>query len=207
METNTPDNRTIHEYLGALRSGSPTPGGGSAAAYVGAMGASLAAMVARLTLKTADADSALAPAAGRLDALVDELSASARADEDCYARYLAAAALPKATIEEKQARSAAMQAALQTAAETPLLTARRALEALDLAAIVAVHGTKHALSDVQVAGQLLAAAIDGALVFVDVNIAMIKDEEIASDLRWRAGEVRSRLTSVRDALSSSLASR
>jgi formiminotetrahydrofolate cyclodeaminase len=204
MEKSTPDNRTIHEYLTALRSGSPTPGGGSAAAYAGAMGASLAAMVARLTLKSTDADTALAPAAARLDALVNELSASARADEDCYGRYRAAAALPKATTEEKQARSAAMQAALQSAAETPLLTARRAIEALDLASIVAEFGTKYALSDVHVAGQLLSAAIDSALVFVDVNISMIKDDEIASDLRWRADEVRSRLAGAKDALNSAL---
>jgi formiminotetrahydrofolate cyclodeaminase len=204
MEKSTPDNRTIHEYLTALRSGSPTPGGGSAAAYAGAMGASLAAMVARLTLKSTDADTALAPAAARLDALVNELSASARADEDCYGRYRAAAALPKATTEEKQARSAALQAALQSAAETPLLTARRAIEALDLASIVAEFGTKYALSDVHVAGQLLSAAIDSALVFVDVNISMIKDDEIASDLRWRADEVRSRLAGAKDALNSAL---
>jgi formiminotetrahydrofolate cyclodeaminase len=171
------------------------------------MGASLAAMVARLTLKGTDANSALVPAAERLDALVDELSASARDDEDCYGRYRAATALPKSTAEEKQTRSAAMQAALHSAAETPLLTARRALEATDLASIVAVHGTKHALSDIQVAGQLLAGAIDGALVFVDVNISAITDEEIASDLRWRAEEVRSRLSTARDALNSALRSR
>jgi formiminotetrahydrofolate cyclodeaminase len=171
------------------------------------MGASLAAMVARLTLKAADADSALGPAADRLDALVNELSGSARADEDCYGRYRAAAALPKATTEEKQTRTAAMQAALRTAAETPLLTARRALEALDLAAIVALHGTKHALSDIQVAGQLLAAGIGGALIFVDVNISMIKDEEIASELRWRADEVRTRLSTARGTLNSALGSR
>ena len=182
METNTPDNRTIHEYLTALRSGSPTPGGGSAASYAGAMGASLAAMVARLTLKAADADSALTPAADRLDALVDELSSSAREDEDCYGQYRAAAALPKASAEEKQARSAAMQAALQAAAETPLRTARRALEALELAAVVAAHGTKHALSDVDIARSLLSASTDGALVFVTINASSIKDPALAADL-------------------------
>ena len=207
METNAPDNRTIHDYLSALRSGSPTPGGGSATAYAGAMGASLAAMVARLTLRAPEADTALAPAAKRLDALVDELSASARDDEDCYGRYRAAAALPKATAGEKQARSAAMQAALQAAAETPLLTARRALEALDLTAIVAELGTRYALSDVHVAGHLLTAAIEGALIFVDINIGMIKDDKMASDLRRRANEVRSPFASARDVLASALGSR
>jgi formiminotetrahydrofolate cyclodeaminase len=207
MDTNTPDNRTIHDYLTALRSGSPTPGGGSAAAYAGAMGAALGAMVARLTLKSTDADEALATAADRLDALIDELSASAREDEASYEHYRAAIALPKATAEEKQARAAAMQAALKAAAETPLLTAHRALEALELGSIIAAHGTKHALSDVQVAAQLLGAAIEAAMVFVDVNVSMIKDEDIASDLRWRAQDVRSRQTAARDVLSSALGSR
>jgi formiminotetrahydrofolate cyclodeaminase len=192
METSTPDNRTLHEYLGALRSGSPTPGGGSAAAYAGAMGASLAAMVCRLTLASANdgAEHSLAPAADRLDTLVDELSESARRDEKCYARYRAAAALPKTSPEEKQARSLALQASLHTAAETPLLTARRALEALSLAALVAELGTKHALSDVDVARSLLSSSIDGALVFVAVNAASIKDDNLAADLMRRAEEIR-----------------
>lgn len=200
METNAPDNRTLAEYLTALRSDSPTPGGGSAAAYAGAMGASLVAMVGRLTLNAPDADASLAAASDRLDALVGELSESARADEACYGRYRSAVALPKASPEDKQARSAAMQAALQTAAETPLLTARRAIEALQLSSTVARFGTKHALSDVQVAGSLLAAAIEGALVFVDVNVRMIKDEEVASDLEWRANEARGELLAASDGL-------
>src|SRR4029078_8118336 len=109
METSTPDPRTLHEYLGALRSGSPTPGGGSAAAYAGAIGTSLAAMVCRLTLASADlsTDHPLASSADRLDRLVEELSESARQDEECYSRYRAAAALPKSTPEERQARSLA----------------------------------------------------------------------------------------------------
>jgi len=192
MEASTPDNRTLHEYLSALRSGSPTPGGGSAAAYAGAMGASLAAMVCRLTLASADSstDHPLASAVNRLDTLVDELSESARQDEECYARYRAAAALPRATPAEKQARSLALQASLHTAAETPLLTARRALEALSLAALVAEHGTKHALSDVEVARSLLTTSIDGALVFVAVNADSIKDENLAADLRRRTEKIR-----------------
>jgi methenyltetrahydrofolate cyclohydrolase len=193
METSTSDNRTIFEYLSALRSSSPTPGGGSAAAYAGAMGTSLAAMVCRLTLASANlsTDHPLASAADRLDRLVEELSESASQDEECYSRYRAAAALPRSTPEERQARGLALQASLHTAAETPLLTARRALEALSLAALVAEHGTKHALSDVDVAISLLTSSIDGALVFVAINADSIKDENLAADLKRRAEEIRS----------------
>jgi len=206
METSSPDNRTLHEYLGALRSGSPTPGGGSAAAYAGAMGASLAAMVCRLTLAAAEDSSPhqLAPTADRLDMLVDELSESARQDEECFARYRAAAALPKSTPDEKRARSLALQASLHTAAETPLLTARRALEALPLASLAAEHGTRHALSDIDVARSLLGACIDGALIFVAVNAKSIKDIELSADLMRRADQIRRDATEasdrVRDAL-------
>lgn len=122
--------------------------------------------------------------------LVDELSESARRDEECFARYRAAAALPKSTPDEKRARTLALQASLHTAAETPLLTARRALEALTLASLAAEHVTRHALSDVDVARTLLASSIDGALIFVAVNADSIKDAELSADLMRRAEQIR-----------------
>ena len=91
------DDPSLADYLRSLRSAEPTPGGGSAAAYVGAMGAALAAMVCRLTLKSASDDHGLADAADRLDALVEELSRSAQDDEACFGRYRAAASLPNYT--------------------------------------------------------------------------------------------------------------
>ena len=156
------------------------------------MGAALAAMVARLSLTSMGAEDGetLASAAGRLDALVDELSLSAREDEACYGRYRSAAALPRSTDEERTARKLAMQASLRTAAEAPLLTARRALEALKLARSVAESGTEHALSDVEAARLLLVAGIESALLNVDVNAAMIKDESTAHDLRRKAADFR-----------------
>ena len=192
MENREPDLRTLHDFLSSLRSGDPTPGGGSAAAYAGSMGAALVAMVCRLSLQNAQAEIAekLELAADRLDALVEELSQSARHDEECYARYRAAANLPKETGDQKAARSLAMQASLRVAAETPLLTARRALEALTLSVIVSQSGTKHALSDVQVARLLLSAAIEGALIFVEVNADQINDGDVAHGLRRAAADLR-----------------
>jgi formiminotetrahydrofolate cyclodeaminase len=156
------------------------------------MGAALAAMVAQLTLKSADEEIAarLEQAAGRLDALVDELSRSARDDEECYGRYRSAAALPKATAEERSARALAMQGSLRTAAEVPLLTARRGVEALRLTAPVAESGTRHALSDVDAARLLLAAGIEAALLNVDVNVALISDPDVARDLARKAADLR-----------------
>jgi formiminotetrahydrofolate cyclodeaminase len=157
------------------------------------MGAALAAMVCRLTLKSASDDHGLADAADRLDALVEELSRSAQDDEACFGRYRAAASLPKSTPEEKANRSLAMQASLRTAAEVPLLTAKRALEALVLANVPAEHGTKHALSDVEAGRLMLGAAITAVLLNVDVNADMIKDDTVADGLRTSARELRERV--------------
>jgi formiminotetrahydrofolate cyclodeaminase len=173
------------------------------------MGAALAAMVARLTLKSADPETAarLEPAAGRLDALVDELSQSARDDEECYGRYRAAAALPKATAEERSARALAMQGSLRTAAEVPVLTARRGVEALRLTALVAESGSRHALSDVDAARLLLSAAIEAALLNVDVNVALLSDTEVATDFARKAADLRHQTSKAAKAVWQALASR
>jgi formiminotetrahydrofolate cyclodeaminase len=204
-----PDGRSLADYLIALRSGDPTPGGGSAAAYAVAMGAALAAMVARLTLKSAPAEIAdrLEPAAARLDALVDELSQSAREDEECYGRYRAAVALPKTTEDERTARRLAMQASLRTAAEIPLLTARRGLEALKLTSGVAQSGTAHALSDVEAARLLLSAGIEACLLNVDVNVTLIKDSAISQELQRRAADLRHQSSQASKAIWQLLAAR
>ena len=80
-----PDKRSIATYLESLRSAEPTPGGGSAAAYTGAFGAALLAMVCQLTMNSRPGEdtSLLGPTADRLDSLVDRLSSAARDDAAC----------------------------------------------------------------------------------------------------------------------------
>lgn len=192
MKSAVADHRTIAEYLSTLRSGAPTPGGGSAAALAGSLGAGLLAMVCRLTLNKTDAATTaiLEPIARELDDLVDALSASAREDEVVYAQYRAASSLPKSTDQEKQVRSAALQTALAAAADAPLASALLVLRALKLGESVASLGSPHALSDVETGRLLLDASIQGALRFVDVNVALIKDQAGVDTRRRRAADIR-----------------
>lgn len=202
----TPDERSIAIYLESLRSAEPTPGGGSAAAYTGALGAALLAMVCRLTLNSRPGEdtSLLGPTADRLDSLVDRLSSAARDDEACYGRYRTAAAMSKASEEEKQARRAAMQDALIAAGRAPLASAGLALQALELAPQVAATGTIHALSDVATAKHLLIASVAGSLVNVEVNIGMIKDPDACADLGRQVEEIRSRVPAMAGAVDEAL---
>ncbi len=191
-DTSNPDNRSLTSYLHALRSSEPTPGGGSAAAYTGALGTSLLAMVCRLTLKSAEDHEAhpLAEVANRLDRIVDNLAEAARIDETIFGRYVDAAALPRGTESEKAARRTAIQEALVNAGRSPLLASRIALDALDTAPEVARHGTKHALSDVETAIFLLQASVAASLVNVEVNLAMIRDNETVASLGADVADVR-----------------
>src|SRR3954471_3021207 len=114
-ETPAGSDRTIEAYLNALSSGAATPGGGSAAAYAGALGTSLIAMVARLTKPGDDAALAdrLHAIAERSDDLGAHLAEAAVRDEAVYASYRAAASLPRNTDDEKNRRKSAMQSALK----------------------------------------------------------------------------------------------
>ncbi len=208
METDvfTPDTRTLDTYLTALRSGSPTPGGGSAAAYTGALGSALLAMVCRLTVKSTPSPE-IDSIGDELDGIVDALSLSARQDEACYDRYRFAAALPKSTDDEKLIRRTAVQQALLAAARAPLFSAQESIGALRQASAVARLGTTHALSDVDTGVALIAASIKGSLFNVRVNIAMIKDPEIASDLERQASDLENEADDYAHAANNALALR
>src|SRR5699024_5571126 len=102
-------NRTIGNYLDALASSEPAPGGGSVAGLVGALAAGLGEMVVSLTR---NADPSVVDAASRLSELRHSALASGTADENAYGGYVRASKMPKSTDEEKARRRSTMQAAL-----------------------------------------------------------------------------------------------
>src|SRR5215471_13894598 len=119
--------QTVESFLAAIRSSSPTPGGGSAAALAGAMGASLLAMVAGLPKSraaTAEDAERLKAAGSGCAAIAGELEALVERDSEAYNTVLAAYKLPKGTDEEKGARSAAIQAGFRAAIDAPLAVMR-----------------------------------------------------------------------------------
>jgi methenyltetrahydrofolate cyclohydrolase len=177
------DERPLAEFavidlLDAFASSEPVPGGGSASALAGALGVSLLIMVADMPkTRTGAAEETvdLADAAARLRPRRDELTDLIDRDSEAYQAVLAAYKLPKATDAEKQARREAVQAAITEATEVPLETMRVCQQALCGAVIVATAGNPNASSDVGVAIELLVAAVRGARMNVDINLASLSD--------------------------------
>jgi len=174
---------TIDAYLTQLASADPTPGGGSAACLVGAMGAALCAMVARIS---ADAPrlAAMREDALRVVAESDELRArflTAQADDEAaYGAVVNASALPKTEPSEAEARTRAIQAALAGAADAPLRAAALAAEGFALAARAAELGNKHLASDVECALHFYRAALAGSHANVRINHRFLRDEALVS---------------------------
>jgi methenyltetrahydrofolate cyclohydrolase len=174
---------TVAQLLAALGSPEPTPGGGTAAAIAGAMGTSLLLMVtglAKSRTNTGDEKAALAKARAALEPLTLRLADLADADARSFNEVMAAYRLPKATDEDKAARTRAIQEALRGATDIPLETLRVCASAIEQGRAVADHGNRSAASDAGVAIGLLRAAGDGAAANVRINLTGLKDEAYKS---------------------------
>jgi formiminotetrahydrofolate cyclodeaminase len=175
--------RTLSSYIDEVASGSPTPGGGSVAAIIGALAAALGEMVVNLSLgrdAEPNAEQTLQTAGARLAELRAALTAAAAADERAYASYRAAASLPRSCAPEKMARVAAMQAALKEATEAPLTVARAATETAEILEDVARLGNPHLRSDAALGALLAETALRGALLNVRGNAGLMKDKALAA---------------------------
>ena len=172
------DAPAVPAYLDALAAGVPTPGGGSAAALAGAMGAALVSMVANYTVgrpKFAAVEAEVAAALADAEAARTGLRRLMAEDEAAYAAYTAAAKRPRGTDEEKRTRSRAVQRALRGAAAPPLAMARTCRRVLDLAATVAGAGNPLLASDAGVAALLAEAALRASAINVRVNLGQVRD--------------------------------
>jgi glutamate formiminotransferase/formiminotetrahydrofolate cyclodeaminase len=180
------ENRRVAELLELLASDSPTPGGGTAAALAGAMGASLAQMVAALTLskeKFAAAHAVVRPIADAAATAQSGLVRLAREDSDAYDAVVAARRLPKETEAQKLERQQAVGAANRRAAEIPLATAKAAVALLTLLPDLAEHGNPNAVSDAGAAALLLDASVQGALLNVGINLGGISDADFVAHMQ------------------------
>jgi formiminotetrahydrofolate cyclodeaminase len=174
----------IADFLERLSAATPTPGGGSAAALTASVAASLVAMVAALTLSSKKSKEQEGPElAAQMGAILEEarqlrdrLLVLTETDAAAFERVMAAYKLPKAGEAEKAQRERAIQAALKRATEIPYEVALCARRVLELAEIVALKGLKSALSDVSAGVYLAEAALQAALLNVEINLKSIKDE-------------------------------
>jgi len=167
------------DLLAAFRSPSPTPGGGSASALSGAVGASLIAMVAGLPkprVQSPEQEEQLAAARRRAVAASERLTALMDRDSEAYEGVVAAFRLPKGSDEEKTVRSSRIQQALQAATDAPLAVMRECFDNMQVAADVAALGNANASSDVQVGLELLMAGLRGAKLNAAINLVSIKDQ-------------------------------
>ncbi|MDH5605900.1 MAG: glutamate formimidoyltransferase [Anaerolineae bacterium] len=172
-------------FLDALASGTPTPGGGSAAAYSAAMGAGLAAMVARLTVnkkKYKDIEEEMFAVIESADGLRADLTAMVDKDAQAYLEVMAAFKLPKGSEEEQAARAKAVQQATLGAAEVPLDTARKAVEVMRLALTVASKGNPNAVTDGATAAALAQASLSAAGMNVRINLTTLEDKQTAGKM-------------------------
>ena len=178
--------QSVSDLLAAFRSPDPTPGGGSAAALAGAAGASLLAMVANLPKPQATSEEDVASLQGAGERCTDlalQLERLVDKDTEAYDLVVGAYRMPKATDEEKAARSAGIQTALQAATDAPLEVMRRCAEALGLADAVGRFGNANASSDVKVAVGLLGAGLAGAHENVEINLGSVKDAAYVQRVR------------------------
>src|SRR6266700_3325368 len=182
----------LREFCNETLSDSPAPGGGSVAALMGALGASLGGMVANLSAGKRGWDDKLkyfSDRAVKAQQLKDELLFLVDEDTAAFNKVIAAFALPKESAEEKAARTAAIQSANKYAAEIPLRVMETAAKSYPLLADMAENGNPASISDVGVGLLAVHACIGGAAMNVRINLAGLKDEKFKSTLRKKIQQI------------------
>ncbi|MGI6177120.1 MAG: cyclodeaminase/cyclohydrolase family protein [Eubacterium sp.] len=182
---------TTTEFSDLLASDAPAPGGGSAAALEGALGAALSAMVCNLTTagknkeKYADSQELASSGAKKAAELKDRFIDVMDRDTEAFNAVSAAFGMPKGTPEEKAARSAAIQRGLEGCTKTPFEMMQLAVETLELTSSLVGKTNTSAASDLGVSALSLRAAIQGAWLNVLINIGSLKNKELADDYRQK----------------------
>jgi formiminotetrahydrofolate cyclodeaminase len=180
--------KTLVDFLDALASSAPAPGGGSVAALAGALGAALVSMVCNLTLgktKYADVQDEISALIERSEALRHELAGLLEADVEAYTGVSQAYGMPRDAEEQKAARSAAIQEALKGATIVPMEVAEACVKVLDLCTPAAEMGNVYAVSDAGVAAVMAEGGLRSAALNVIININAIKDQVFAEEMRQK----------------------
>jgi formiminotetrahydrofolate cyclodeaminase len=175
--------QTLQTFLDNLAGAAPTPGGGGAAAFSGAMGAALVSMVCNLTLgrpKFANVEARIGEILARAEELRAELTNLVTEDARAVDSLMAAYRLPKDTDTEKAARQAAIQAGAKKAVLSPLATARACAETIALGQETAKLGNPNAASDAQAGAICAGAGLKIAVMNGLSNLKLIKDDDFVA---------------------------
>ncbi len=182
----------LDEFVAAVASPEPVPGGGSVSAVAGCLAAALGEMVAGLTENRKKYEAVGAQVTElhvRLTAARSTLSALAKDDSEAYRQVMSAFRLPKETDDQKSARAAAIERATRAATEVPLKTARVASEVIGFVGKLAEIGNSNARSDAAVGVQLAYAALKGAQYNILTNLPGLTDRVFAENCRKEAADL------------------
>lgn len=171
--------KTCTDFIEVLASKAAVPGGGGAAALVGAIGMALGSMVCNLTIgkkKYAQYEEKVQGILDKAGQLQEELLKLIDADAECFLPLSKAYGMPKETEEEKKLKEETLQKCLKSACEVPVAIVKQCYESIKLHEALVDNCSMLAISDVGVGVQALRAAIIGAQLNVIININSIKDE-------------------------------
>ena len=199
----------IASFFDQVAGPTPTPGGGTVAAFVGALAACLPAMVANLTLgkkKYAAAEGAMLDLKREAETLRRDLLALGRRDSEAFDQVLKARRLAHSTPAEVADRDAAIATADLEACRVPLETAKACVRVAGMAEVAARQGNVNACSDAGVAGLLARAAGEGALLNVQINLKSLPASADRESIESEAAKVRSGLQSAGEACATAVQS-
>jgi glutamate formiminotransferase/formiminotetrahydrofolate cyclodeaminase len=173
------------DFIDELASASPTPGGGSAAAYTGSAAAALVSMVARLTVgkkKYKAVEEKMWEILEESEVLRAELTEAVKLDAEAFDGFMKALRLPKNSLEEQDARTRALESATYHAAFIPLQVAKKVVRVLELTVAVAADGNINAISDAGSSAALSHAAFSSAGMNVRINLLDIQEQDKAKEI-------------------------
>jgi glutamate formiminotransferase/formiminotetrahydrofolate cyclodeaminase len=183
---------TCRDFADETASESPAPGGGSISAYMGALGAALATMVANLSSHKAGWDDRweeFSNWAVRGQQIKDDLLALVDEDTNAFNKVMDAFGMPKTTDDEKAERTSAIQEATKYATEIPFRTMQRSFDAFEIIKAMAEDGNPNSVSDAGVGALCARSAVMGAFLNVKINAAGLKDREFAENMVARGAEI------------------
>ena len=179
---------TVTDFTDEVSRDTPAPGGGSIAAFAGALGAALASMVANLwqgKMEKAEAEAVLLQAAENAQRIKDQLIVAVDEDTNAFNAYMDARRLPSRTPEEAAHREAMMQQGLKTAVAVPYRTAELSHAAIQAAWSVARHGSVNSITDAAVGAQIAFTGVQGGIWNVLINLKDITDAAFVQEMRGK----------------------
>jgi glutamate formiminotransferase/formiminotetrahydrofolate cyclodeaminase len=181
-------------FIEELAAPTPTPGGGSAGAYAGAMGAALVAMVAGVTIgkkKYAEVEAEMQAIRVVAENLRKELTQAVDDDASSFEVLMAKFKMPKETDEQKSAREAAITQATMNAAHIPLHVAEHAVKVMELALKCAKSGLQSAISDAASGFAMARASLTAAAYNVRINLNSLEDKSLGKRMLSELAELES----------------